>query len=110
MKKETKFTIILWLIIIFGSLIRVLGIDREGLRLDESQSVWQASHSLEFIFSYMLKNVHLPLHNSLLHFWIQNFGTSEAVVRSLSVIPGVLSLPAIYLLSREFLSQKWSTL
>ncbi|OHA84326.1 MAG: hypothetical protein A2408_03895 [Candidatus Yonathbacteria bacterium RIFOXYC1_FULL_52_10] len=94
--------------ILLGVIARFWNIGAEGLRLDESQSVWQASHSLEFIRMYMLKNVHLPLHNSLLHWWMGVFGTSEGAVRALALIPGLLSIPALYLLAREFLSRRFA--
>ena len=94
-------------IIAIGTAVRLVGISTESLRLDEAQSIWQASHSMEFIREYMLKNVHLPLHNTLLHVWMQFFGTSEASVRMLAVIPGILFLPALYLLAREFMSRQW---
>ena len=60
-----------------GVFLRLWNLGAESLRLDEAQSVWQASHSLEFIRQYMIKNVHLPLHNSLLHVWMRLFGSSE---------------------------------
>lgn len=94
--------VVILALIIAGCLIRFWSLDKEGLRLDESQSVWQAMHSLEFIGKYMVKNVHLPLHNTLLHFWIQFFGSSEMAVRTLAVIPGGLSLVAFYYLAKEY--------
>lgn len=100
--------VLLWVFILFGIAMRFWQIGAEGLRLDESQSVWQASHSLTFIRDYMLKNVHLPLHNSLLHWWMNTFGTSEGAVRSLALIPGILSIPALYLLAREFLTHRFA--
>lgn len=100
--------VLLWLFVAFGIALRFWNIGVDGLRLDESQSVWQASHSLSFIRDYMLKNVHLPLHNSLLHWWMSIFGTSEAAVRSLALIPGLLSIPALYLLAREFLTRRFA--
>lgn len=98
----------LWAIIGFGIFMRIWNLGAEGLRLDESQSVWQAMHSLDFIREYMLKNVHLPLHNSLLHLWMLLFGPSEASVRTLALIPGVLAIPALYFLAREFLRPRWA--
>lgn len=100
--------VLLWIFIFFGIAMRFWQIGAEGLRLDESQSVWQASHSLAFIRDYMLKNVHLPLHNSLLHWWMNVFGTSEGAVRSLALIPGILAIPALYILAREFLSRRFA--
>lgn len=95
-------------VLFLGIAVRLWGLSAESLRLDEAQSIWQASHSMEFIRQYMLKNVHLPLHNTLLHVWMQFFGTSEASVRMLAAIPGILFLPAIYLLAREFMNRQWA--
>ncbi|KKS17300.1 MAG: Membrane protein-like protein [candidate division WWE3 bacterium GW2011_GWA1_41_8] len=94
------------LIIVLGAYLRLHQLDKESIRLDEAQSIWQASHSLEFIRNYMAQNVHLPLHNSLLHLWMRIFGASAMSVRVLSAIPGILSLPAIYLLSKEILANR----
>lgn len=89
-----------------GAFLRLWNLGGESLRLDEAQSIWQASHSLDFIRQYMIKNVHLPLHNSLLHLWMRLFGSSETAVRMLAAIPGMLALPALWLLAREFVSKR----
>ncbi|MDO8510463.1 MAG: glycosyltransferase family 39 protein [bacterium] len=103
-----KETLILMGVVALGALLRIVALSYESLRLDEAQSVWQASHSTEFIRLYMLKNVHLPLHNTMLHGWIRLFGAGELAVRFLSVIFGVLSLPALYFLARKFLNRQWA--
>ena len=92
--------------LILGSLVRLIKLDSDSLRLDETQSVWQASHSTGFIKEYMLKNVHLPLHNTLLHYWMTYFGSGEAGVRLLAVIPGILALPALYFLAKELIGKR----
>jgi mannosyltransferase len=93
-------------IILFGAYLRVWQIGNESLRLDEAQSLWQASHSLAFIRDYMLQNVHLPLHNTLLHFWIRVFGTSESTIRLMSALWGVLLMPVMYFLAKEIFSDR----
>lgn len=94
------------LIIGLGSFLRLWNLGLESLRLDETQSIWQASHSLQFIKDYMIKNVHMPLHNSLLHFWLQKMGSSETSVRLMAAIPGILSLPAFYFLAKEIFGRR----
>src|SRR3990167_10196225 len=101
-KKNTGWSwVVFGLILGVGGVLRLWMLDGESLRLDEAQSIWQASHSLEFIRAYMLKNVHLPLHNSLLHIWMTYFGSGEIAVRMFAVIPGILGIPALYVLARE---------
>ncbi len=97
--------VILFAIMVLATGLRLIGIQSESLRLDETQSIWQASHSIPFITQYMLKNVHLPLHNSLLHYWILYFGSDVYMVRLLALIPGILTIPAIYYLSSEVIGK-----
>ncbi|MFZ5424980.1 MAG: glycosyltransferase family 39 protein [Patescibacteria group bacterium] len=104
--KKYAHQILLVTVILIGSLLRIWKLGYSGLRLDEAQSVWQASHTIEYIRFYMAKNVHLPLHNTLLHYWMETFGTSETAVRTLALIPGLLCLPAIYLLAKEVLDKE----
>jgi len=107
--KVKYFDVLFWAIILsIAFFVRFYNLAGLSLRLDEAQSIWQASHTLEFIRDYMLKNVHLPLHNTLLHFWIRAFGTSEFSVRFMSLIPGMLSVPALYFLSKELIGKKAS--
>lgn len=108
LRNNTHFILAFLGILFIGIAVRLFGLSVESLRLDEAQSIWQASHSMEFIRQYMLKNVHLPLHNTLLHVWMQFFGASEASVRMLAAIPGILFLPALYLLAREFMNRQWA--
>lgn len=103
-----KYYFILAGLIGVGIFLRLWKIGTESLRLDEAQSIWQASHTTEFIRFYTLKNVHLPLHNTFLHFWVALFGAGATAGRISSAIFGILSLPALYLLSREFLKRKWA--
>ena len=109
--KKLIINLAYWLFVLaLAVTVRLWDIDHYSLRLDEAQSIWQASHSLEFIKAYMLKNVHLPLHNSLLHLWLQYFGSSETSVRLLAFIPGFLAVPALYFLSAELIGKERSKL
>jgi len=46
-----------------------------------------------------------PLYLSLLHYWMNFFGTSEAAIRALSVPPSVASVLLVYLLSTRLFSR-----
>ncbi len=81
----------------------------ESLRLDESQSIWQTSHSLEGTLKVVAQDVHMPLYHVILHYWIVMFGNDIELIRMLSFIFFLLCLPFIYLLARmATLSRKWS--
>jgi uncharacterized membrane protein len=76
--------------VLVGLALRTYRISAESLWLDEAESFRFASGSLEVALAAEKTNP--PLYYVLLHFWIKVFGSSEAALRSLSVIPGVLSI------------------
>lgn len=49
---------------------------------------------------------HAPLYYILTRFWLQLFGNSIVVLRSLSIIFGLLCLPSIFLLAQELFNSK----
>jgi mannosyltransferase len=102
---------------IVGVILGLMGIDiliswfyllHQSLRLDESQSLYQASHSFAGVFKVVATDVHVPLYHIILHFWILGFGSSVATVRILSLVFFLLTIPMSYLMAREILSQKLS--
>lgn len=83
----------------------VLGISyfflsKQSLRLDESQSLWQSSHTIFGVFNTISHDVHVPLYGQLLHFWLFLFGTSVTAARAMSLIFFLASIPAIYFLAK----------
>ena len=74
-------------------------LSKESLRLDESQSLWQTSHSFRTILHIIALDVHVPLYHSLLHYWEILFGNGVASSRVLSLIFFVLAIPSLYLLA-----------
>jgi len=74
-------------------------LSHQSLRLDESQSLWQSSHSPMGVLTVISHDVHVPLYGLILHFWMTLFGTSVASARALSLIFFLLCIPAIYLLA-----------
>ena len=70
----------------------------QSIRLDEAQSLWQASRSIPEILSVIASDVHVPLYHVLLHMWLQFFGNSIETARLLSLIFYVASIPALYAL------------
>jgi uncharacterized membrane protein len=69
--------------------LRILQISRESLWLDEIASWTIANRDIAAVLRSEPTNP--PLYYLALHFWIGWFGTSEAALRSLSVVPGVLA-------------------
>ena len=73
----------------------------QGLRLDESQSIWQVSRSLPDIFAVVASDVHVPLYHTLLHFWLLCIGDNVFVARSMSLLFYLISIPSLYFLGKR---------
>jgi len=87
-----------WLITLCGIalLVRVYGIDTYALDLDEATSIDMASRELSRL-RYV--GVHPPLYYLSLRAWLA-LGDDEVVVRSLSTLFSVMTVPFVYLLGR----------
>jgi len=79
--------------------LRLAGIAAESVWLDEATSLMLARMSLPELIKTTSLDVHPPLYYILLHFWIA-LGQSEAVIRGLSTVAGVLNILIIYGLGR----------
>jgi mannosyltransferase len=93
-----------WLLLIMGIALglRLAFLSKESLWLDEVESWWFASDLGRAMAG---ESTNPPLYYTMLHFWIGWFGTSEPGLRSLSVVPGVLSVGLIYALARRLFSR-----
>jgi mannosyltransferase len=93
-----------WLLLIMGIalVLRCAFISRQSLWVDEAQSWWFASDLGRALAS---ERTNPPLYYTTLHFWIGWFGHSEAALRSLSVVPGVLSVGLVYVLAKKLLTR-----
>ncbi len=91
-------------------LISWLVMAKESIRLDEAQSMWQASHSLSGMLKIVAEDVHVPMYHVLLHYWMILFGSDLHTVRLLSLIFLLLSIPVLYLLARSILTRPWALL
>jgi len=85
---------------LFGLAVRLVGIGRESIWLDEATSLFLARKSLPDLIAWTAKDIHPPLYYILLHFW-RAFGESEAALRSLSAVAGAASVGVLYLLARR---------
>jgi mannosyltransferase len=81
--------------------LALYGIDQQGLWEDEYNSVWRVTASRYPIW----KDGHGFLYFALLNLWIQ-LGTSELVLRSLSVLLGALAVCLTYVLSSTLLNRR----
>ena len=80
-----------------SAVLRIIGIDHQSFWIDEIASLSMAQDELTGDFSRLRSDVHPPLYFLLLGLWIDFFGSSEAAVRMLSVLP---SLAAVVVMAR----------
>ncbi len=74
---------------------------RSPMWLDEALTVNIASQPLHQIPQALRHDGHPPLYYLLLHGWMNLVGTSNAAIRSLAGIFGLLTVPAIWLVGRR---------
>ncbi len=94
-----------WLVLIItflGGFLRVLLLGTKGMWLDETFSVWLASHSIGEMLQWIVRiDQHPPLYYFLLHYWILLKGDSPYYVRLFSVLFGAATIPIIYLIGKR---------
>jgi 4-amino-4-deoxy-L-arabinose transferase-like glycosyltransferase len=95
----------LLLILLLAGALRFWGIGAESLWLDEATSLVVADNPPATIVALTAEDIHPPLYYLLLHLWLI-FGRSEAALRSLSAVVGVLSVAALYGMGRELLGER----
>jgi 4-amino-4-deoxy-L-arabinose transferase-like glycosyltransferase len=81
--------------------LRFYRIGEQSLWADEGNSVAMALRGLGQIAQHAAADIHPPLYYWLLHIWVRVFGTSEAALRSLSAVFGVVLVYVIYLIGRR---------
>ncbi|WIG59804.1 MAG: hypothetical protein OJF49_002551 [Ktedonobacterales bacterium] len=88
-------------LLVVGAALRLVGMARQSLWLDEAFSVYLAAHRFPDILSFVVSSdAHPPLYYLLLHLWLI-FGVSELAVRSLSALASIAALAVVYLLGRQ---------
>ena len=94
-----------WLVVfltLVGFGVRVLMLDRKGMWLDETFSVWLANHSVREMLQWVVKvDQHPPLYYLLLNSWVAQNGDAARDVRMLSVLFGAGTIPIIYLTGKR---------
>ena len=100
MKNKLLFGLFIFAIAL-SCVVNLYTLNKQSIRLDESQSLWVAPKTIPGIISYIAKDVHLPLYHILLHFWIAMFGNTILTARSLSFVFFFLTIPMLYILAKE---------
>ena len=83
-----------------GVFLRIYNLGAESFWLDEVVSVNIAQKSIISLEQIWTGDIHPPLYNILLHFWVSYFGISEFMVRLPSAIFGAFAILIIYKLGK----------
>ncbi len=106
MSKE-RVTLLLLAAIAVASILRLVWLDRKSLWLDEVVTLQMARTSISDILNARW-DPHPPLYYVLMHYWI-NLGESEFLLRLPSALAGILAIPLLYWLVREW-SGDWAAI
>ncbi len=101
-RRDTGLLILLLLLILgIAAAVRFYLLDAQSLWSDEGNSAALAARSLTSITRDAANDIHPPLYYWLLHLWTRIFGATEAGLRSLSAVLGVLLVLATAELGRR---------
>jgi mannosyltransferase len=95
----------LWVIVSAGIVLRFIALGYKSFWIDEIASVAIARRASPAFWHFLWHDEgNMAAYYVLLRPWL-NFGYGEGTVRLLSLIPGVLSIPVMYLLGRRLFGQ-----
>ena len=100
-------TSVLLAILLIGLAVRGIGITSESLWCDEISSLNHIEQDFPAFFDSLLNvDVHPPLYFVLLRGWCRLFGSTALSARLLSLVLGLLCLPAAFSLGRRLLDER----
>ncbi len=102
------YRLYLFLIILFGFILRASFLDKGVIWYDEIGSIAVAKQDfpLGILDKLYNEDFHAPLYYFILHFWMKIFGESEVVLRLFSAVAGTLVLPVLYFAGKELKDNK----
>lgn len=107
---ERHTSIWLWAIVAVGTVLRLVALGHKSFWIDEIASVVIAQKPSSAFWHFLWHDEgNMALYYVLLRPWL-HFGSSEGMVRLLSVIPSVLTLPVLYLLSKRLVGRRTAML
>jgi len=101
---KNKILVTSLLLFAFNFLIKIYGISKNEIALDEPFSIFYSQMDIPSILKMLASENNPVLHFIMLHFWIKMFGISAFSVRFLSVLFSSLTVVVIYITGRKFFS------
>src|ERR1017187_7157467 len=107
--KIRNTALVVWGIVALGAVLRLIALGHKSFWLDEIASVVIVRMSGNSFWSWVWRSEgNMALYYVMLRPWL-HFGLGEASVRMLSVLPGIASLPMMYLLGMRLFSRRVGT-
>ena len=107
--KVRNTALVVWGIVALGAVLRLIALGNKSFWLDEIASVVIVRMSGNSFWSWVWRSEgNMALYYVMLRPWL-HFGLGEASVRMLSVLPGIASLPMMYLLGMRLFSRRVGT-
>lgn len=103
-QKDNRIVLLFTIIFILALVLRVIGLDRHELWIDEAYSVILAQGSLHELLSGLVNDAHPPLYYLILGLWMKLFGSGEFAIRFFSLIQGLLLIIILYRVGSSFFS------
>lgn len=95
---------LVWAITAVGAILRIIALGHKSFWLDEIASVAIAVRPGKLFWSWLWTHEgNMALYYVLLRLWL-HLGLSEGTVRMLSVVPGIATIPMMYVLARRLFS------
>ena len=94
------------LIILLALVLRVIQLDYQPLWWDEGYSVFFATRDFLTMLARTAVDIHPPFYYVLMQIWILLFGQSVVILRLLSVVIGIATIPLIYIVGRQLFSPR----
>jgi mannosyltransferase len=92
--------------LVLGSVLMLHSLGEKSFWLDEALSVWRAGADLRTLWNEISQyQANMSFYYLLLHFWL-GLGKTEFIVRSLSVLFALATIPFVYALVERLFGQK----
>ncbi len=90
------------IVLVIAAGARFVGLGHRSIWFDEAFSVYMARHTThDMLLLLPYTDTHPPLYYALLSGWMRLFGSTESAVRGLSALASFLTVPLLYVFSRQ---------
>ena len=104
--RSARASLWLWVIVIAGAVLRLIALAYKSFWIDEIASVAIARRASPVFWHFLWHDEgNMAAYYVLLRPWLY-FGYGEGTVRLFSVIPGVISIPVMYVLARRLFGDR----